>query len=293
MLKRELMKQIRKKSDQEFYEKKTWGSTPIKRSKDLPTLKLRYLLELLKKRKKKDANLLEVGCGSGRILSSIREQDANISLTGIDISKSQIQLAKKDNKQNDITFIHANGEQLPFKNESFDYVIIMDVLEHVDNPKEFMKEITRVIKKNGKLYLFCPAEAQGIYWLSKKIFRRHLLEKTCGHIQQYTMKDIDNYVLSQGLKIEQQYYSYHLLGSMMNYAFFVALHNKRLSKIYWSTGKYYTTKKKTIKQKTLISTILNKIISFANFIAYIESVSLKKTRCCATCTHIIAQKVKT
>lgn len=42
------------------------------------------------------------------------------------------------------TFIHASGEHLPFKDKEFDYVICNQVLEHVDNPEIFIKELMRV-----------------------------------------------------------------------------------------------------------------------------------------------------
>jgi len=52
------------------------------------------------------------------------------------------------------TFIKADGESLPFKDKEFDYVICKHVLEHVDDPVKFLKELSRV----GKMgYLETPA----------------------------------------------------------------------------------------------------------------------------------------
>lgn len=45
------------------------------------------------------------------------------------------------------TFIHADGEDLPFKNHEFDYVICCQVLEHVENPAKFLSEQFRVAKR--------------------------------------------------------------------------------------------------------------------------------------------------
>lgn len=45
------------------------------------------------------------------------------------------------------TFIHASGEKLPFKDKEFDYVICNQVLEHVDEPISFIKELSRVAKR--------------------------------------------------------------------------------------------------------------------------------------------------
>lgn len=52
------------------------------------------------------------------------------------------------------TFIHADGEKLPFKDKEFDYVICNHVLEHVEHPESFIAEICRVGKRG---YLEMPS----------------------------------------------------------------------------------------------------------------------------------------
>lgn len=49
-----------------------------------------------------------------------------------------------------------DGNNFPFKNEEFDSIVTNQVLEHVFNPKEFLSEINRVLKNNGKLLLTVP-----------------------------------------------------------------------------------------------------------------------------------------
>jgi hypothetical protein len=86
------------KFDKRVYEKESFGTVGIKESKDLPTLKLRYLMQLLARRKHKRAKLLEVGSGSGRILTSIRERDPYLDLTGIDISRERASSRRRSAK---------------------------------------------------------------------------------------------------------------------------------------------------------------------------------------------------
>ncbi|OFY20723.1 MAG: hypothetical protein A2W98_01260 [Bacteroidetes bacterium GWF2_33_38] len=52
--------------------------------------------------------------------------------------------------------IRGDGQNLPFKNEIFDTIISIDVLEHVPNPEKFVSEIFRVMKPNGKVILSTP-----------------------------------------------------------------------------------------------------------------------------------------
>ena len=55
-------------------------------------------------------------------------------------------------------FIIADGRHLPFPDESFDSVILGEVLEHVEEPKELLKEAKRVLRPNGLIIGTCPNE---------------------------------------------------------------------------------------------------------------------------------------
>jgi ubiquinone/menaquinone biosynthesis C-methylase UbiE len=61
-------------------------------------------------------------------------------------------------------FVEASGEQLPFKDKEFDYVICCHVVEHVDNPATFLDELSRV-GKGG--YLECPS-LMGEFFIPKE-----------------------------------------------------------------------------------------------------------------------------
>jgi ubiquinone/menaquinone biosynthesis C-methylase UbiE len=278
---------VKRKFDQRFYEERSWGSMPIKLGKDLPTLKLRYLLDLLDRQGTENVSLLEVGCGSGKILATIREHDQDIELTGVDVSEEQISLAARDNEGRNIGFVHGNGERLPFPDDCFDYVIFLDVIEHVDAPDAFMHEVVRVLKKGGYLYAFSPAEGHGIYRLSRRVFGRHFKEQACGHIQQFTIDGLLTIARRQKLEVQEKHYSYHLLGSLMDYTMFTLLLNERISRMFWSANKYYQT---TQTRQSLASKVFNALLSFGNLIAFYESSALKNTRFTATGLHFVARK---
>ena len=69
-------------------------------------------------------------------------------------------------------FINADGESLPFKDSEFDYVICCQVLEHVDDPYKFVKELSRVAKKG---YLETPSLI-GEFLFPKKSHRWVILD---------------------------------------------------------------------------------------------------------------------
>jgi ubiquinone/menaquinone biosynthesis C-methylase UbiE len=86
---------------------------------------------------------LEVGVGTGRLASPFSVQ------FGLDPSFNMLKLAKNRN----INVIQGFGENLPFKNESFHFVLIVFTIEFVDDPPRFLKEAVRTLKKDGTLIL--------------------------------------------------------------------------------------------------------------------------------------------
>ncbi len=84
---------------------------------------------------------LEVGVGSGRFASLL---DVKI---GIDPSKIMLNLAKKRG----IKVIQGVGENLPFKDNIFDFVLIVVTLCFVEEPEYVLKEACRVLKRGGRL----------------------------------------------------------------------------------------------------------------------------------------------
>jgi ubiquinone/menaquinone biosynthesis C-methylase UbiE len=101
--------------------------------------------------KKKVLNILELGCGNG--VDSIAFGEKGHKVIGIDISPDAIKLAKKNNKQNNVTFEVGDAEKLKFKDNQFDLVYSMAVL-HSSDLKKSIAELSRVLKPSGKSLLF-------------------------------------------------------------------------------------------------------------------------------------------
>jgi len=97
--------------------------------------------------------ILEVGCGAGHILEKIKAG----SLYGIDISEIQIERTKK-RLGNKVELKKAPGEKIPYEDKFFDKVLCSEVIEHVLDPREVLREISRVMKDDGILSLSIPNE---------------------------------------------------------------------------------------------------------------------------------------
>ncbi len=97
-----------------------------------------------------DCKILDIGCGGGLLCNDL----ANISnnIIGIDMHAEPLIIARKYNTLNNVNYMQGNALQLPFANETFDAVSILDVLEHVDSYEIALSEAIRVLKKEGLLF---------------------------------------------------------------------------------------------------------------------------------------------
>ena len=92
--------------------------------------------------------VLDLGCGTGEFSPYFSKS----KYVGIDIDPKNITYAKKHYKGE---FLVADARQLPFKNESFDKVLVVGVFHHLstDDCQLVFKEMKRVLKKDGKVLI--------------------------------------------------------------------------------------------------------------------------------------------
>lgn len=110
----------------------------------------------------KNVNLLDIGSGGGWIT---RRKLKNIKLTLCDLSFKNLNKIKVDRSQSLITLITSDTLKLPFKNNQFEYVVLSEVLEHLNDPSEALKEIYRITKVGGKIIVTTPYKEKIQYYL--------------------------------------------------------------------------------------------------------------------------------
>jgi ubiquinone/menaquinone biosynthesis C-methylase UbiE len=89
--------------------------------------------------------ILDVGCGPGLFAAELANENF---LAGLDISERMLSFAKETLRP-----IRGEGLKLPFQNESFDVVLAVEVLQHIESLDIFLKELNRVAKQEGQLVL--------------------------------------------------------------------------------------------------------------------------------------------
>ncbi|MFH1671587.1 MAG: class I SAM-dependent methyltransferase [Candidatus Portnoybacteria bacterium] len=155
----------------------------------------KYLKNYLKV--KSDDLILDVGCGIGHSLDYLRQFSDN--LVGVDTDLISLLYAKKTTKAN---YVLAKAEKLPFKDNTFDKIISFNVLEHIENDQEAIKEIRRVAKKGAEILIWVPS-LEGLRTSSK--FKRLMHEEESGdekHFRDgYYMNDLKKLLVKSNIKV--------------------------------------------------------------------------------------------
>lgn len=99
--------------------------------------------------------VLDLGCGNGQ---NTRKISAFVkTIVGVDYDEKSLNIAKKTTRFKNVTFKRLNlEEKLPFNDDTFEKVILLDVLEHLRNRKQIIDEIKRVLKRNCLLFISVP-----------------------------------------------------------------------------------------------------------------------------------------
>ncbi len=181
---------------------------------------LRVALEALSEVRGK---ILEVGCGAGRFIRTIKRLRPDFVASGCDKSREAIDHARRHNT--DIDFALGDAEDLPYPSATFDAVVFFDLLEHLTNPQEAMGDVHRVLKAGGTFHGLVPCEGQPgtLHWLMWRVgVVADLKERHAGHIQRFTHSGIRRLFDQEGLHIKNVLYSMHLIGQMRDILSYMA-----------------------------------------------------------------------
>ncbi|MCX7766475.1 MAG: class I SAM-dependent methyltransferase [Candidatus Sumerlaeia bacterium] len=129
---------------------------------------------------------LEIGCGTGSVLSEWQKKFKNAECFGCDLSLSAMQLTKNAG----FMAICADANNLPFR-ESFDVVGVYDVLEHLIDDRLILEEIKGSLKPGGIFIITVPA---GQYLMTE-------YDKAAGHLRRYTRKSMTALIANSNFKL--------------------------------------------------------------------------------------------
>lgn len=128
--------------------------------------------------------VLDFGAGIGTISNILRNKGYNVSCLETNVEETNILKEKGYTVFSDVCKISDN---------SVDCIVSYNVFEHINDDKTTMKQLHRILKKNGILFVFVPA-IQKLY---------SSFDKRLGHIRRYEKKDFINLLNYAGFEIKE------------------------------------------------------------------------------------------
>ena len=133
-------------------------------------------------------SFLEIGCGTGYVLSGIAEAYPHVKLQGSEIFTAGLAFAAE--RQPTIDFMQMDGRNIPFV-EEFDAIGAFDVLEHIEEDGQVLAQIYKALKQNGTILITVPQHP----WMWSQA------DSYAHHVRRYTAKELKLKVENAGFQI--------------------------------------------------------------------------------------------
>lgn len=151
------------------------------------------------------SRILDVGCGIGAYVRRLRELSEHVY--GIDIDERHVRRGSLSLPN----LALAASEQMPFPDNSFDVILLHEVIEHVSDDAATLREACRVVRPGGRIVIYAPNrlypfETHGVYVGRRYIFGnvplvnylpRFLRRRLAPHVRAYSKGDLRS--LTKGL----------------------------------------------------------------------------------------------
>ena len=163
---------------------------------------------------KDDGLMLDVGCGEGRHIFGVMQDYPMMKCIGIDMDKASLNKAEegyeyfKSISNAGAEFFIGSAYSLPFESDSFDLIVCSEVLEHLHEYNDAVKEIHRVLKPGGKFYASVPASwPEKICWYLSKEYQN----QPGGHLRIFNQNDLVDEIEGEGFKFlsSERFHSIH------------------------------------------------------------------------------------
>lgn len=160
------------------------------------------LKELLSFHKPK--NVLEIGCGEGHVISIVKEMYPDCRLVAADISEDLLESSKKAGAD-EVVLVGAEPVKLDYEANSFDMVLMIEVLEHLHIPEKSLKEVHRLCNS----YFIASVPNEPIYKIAQFLTLHNIKDfgNTPGHVNHWSKRAFIDF-LTPYFQVEKVYNPY-------------------------------------------------------------------------------------
>jgi ubiquinone biosynthesis O-methyltransferase len=154
----------------------------------------------------KNKKMLEIGCGMGGLSVILAKKGCDITALDFNLDYLEITKLRASRYNLNLNLINSTAENLPFNDKSFDIILCYDVLEHTKDPYKVIKEISRVLKPEGQVYITI-INKYGIKDVHYKLYLVNWMPKRIAdfYIKLRNRKK-DNKILKDSQKLSEMHY---------------------------------------------------------------------------------------
>ena len=216
--------------------------------------------------------MLDVGCGEGRHIFGVMQDYPNMKCVGLDMDEESLIKAEegyeyfKTISNTETDFLKGSAYELPFEDNTFDLIVCSEVLEHLHEYNDAIKEIYRVLKPGGKFYASVPASwPEKICWRLSKDYQN----QPGGHLRIFNQGNLISEIENLGFKFlfSEKFHSIHSPYWWLRCFFWQSQETNFLVKIYKKILEYHILKKPIVLD--LIDRLLNPLMG-KSFAMYFE-----------------------
>lgn len=164
---------------------------------------------------KRGDTVLDLGSGTGYFAEEMCEEHATALC--LDISLENLLSIKKRHLDN-VCLIQAEGEKLPFKDESFDSILCSEVIEHIREDRVVLQEIARILRPGGSCIITVPSSEYRFPSVIDllRVKTVHDYEGPEKHYRKgYNIADFSLLLSSAGLVVSEYVYFSHFFSKLM------------------------------------------------------------------------------
>ena len=114
--------------------------------------------------------ILDVGCGMGRFSDVVSRWGGTV--VGIDLSRAVEAAQRNIGRRENVNIAQADIFELPFRDETFDFIFSIGVLHHTPSTKAAFDRLPRLLRKNGRIAIWVYTSYSPAQWLFSDFYRR-------------------------------------------------------------------------------------------------------------------------